>query len=222
MVADPTIGIAGCKVFFGDGKTLQHAGGFITAPQGLPGHRGHGLRDNGQFAAPWDTDYVIGAAMVIRKSLVEEIGLLDKGYFLYYEDADYCQRAHAAGHRVVYLPEPELVHFESVTTQKGSAFYFQHMHTSRWRYLLKFSLPADLLDATAPTEHAWLGERSANERLGLARAYLHALRQAPAIWLQRQQQEPACTPEGFRQISPCLPSCGRPCLCPSAEVCLRP
>ena len=185
MLQNQAIGIVGCKVFYAGGHLLQHAGGYITFPLGLPGHYGLQEEDSGRYDEASDVEYVIGAAMAIRREVIDHIGLMDEGFFLYYDDVDYCVRARQAGFRVVYAPAARIIHLESATTQKGSAFYFQHMHASRWRYILKYYPVADILQATLPAERSWLLERSARERLGLARAYLHTLRQLPALWQQR-------------------------------------
>ncbi|GAB4161716.1 MAG: hypothetical protein Fur0021_35180 [Candidatus Promineifilaceae bacterium] len=180
MLADPTIGIAGCKVFYPDGR-LQHAGGILRPPLATAAYRGAQQADTGQFEEMADVDYVIGAALAMRRSL----GLLDEGYFLYYEEADLCARARRAGQRVVYVPQACLTHIESATTPKGDAVYLQRMHTSRWRYLLKHGDEAALLADTVPAEEAWLAQRHPVERLAAAWAYWETVRHLPAIWNDR-------------------------------------
>ena len=56
-----------------------------------------------------------GACMYVRRELIERIGLLDERYPMGYEDVDFCLRAWQAGFRVVYLPEAQLYHDESIT-----------------------------------------------------------------------------------------------------------
>ena len=178
LAADPTIAIAGCKLWYPDGKTLQHAGGYITHPQAMPGHYGVGQRDAGQQDAARDVEYVIGAALAVRLAALGHIGLFDEGFFLFYEDSDLCLRARATGLRVVYEPRATAVHVESAVTVRGSFSYFQRFHTGRWRYLLKHFAAAELLDETLPAEVAWLEGIAAAERRAVALAYLatrHAL-----------------------------------------------
>ena len=110
MLADPQLGIAGCKLYYPGGRSIQHAGGYVTTPQAWPGHYGLNDEDLGQHDAIRDVDYVIGAALAVKRSVWEQIGLFDEGYFLYYEDVDYCQRAQRAGFRVVYIPTAWLTH----------------------------------------------------------------------------------------------------------------
>ncbi len=178
LAADPTIAIAGCKLWYPDGATLQHAGGYITPPQAMPGHYGVGEPDVGQCDAQRDVEYVIGAAAAVRRAALERIGLFDEGYFLYYEDGDLCARARAAGYRVVYEPRATAIHVESAVAVRGSFSYFQRFHFGRWRYLLKHYTAAELLDETLPTEMAWLGRIDAGERRAVTLAYVatrHAL-----------------------------------------------
>lgn len=150
MVEDPNIGIAGCKLYYPEGRSIQHAGGYITAPQAWPGHYGLNAEDQGQHDTIRDVDYVIGAALAVRRSVLEQIGLFDEGYFLYYEDVDLCLRARRAGYRVVYIPAAWLTHLESATTVKGSTAYLEHFTRGRWRFILKNYDPTVILNESAP------------------------------------------------------------------------
>jgi GT2 family glycosyltransferase len=201
MIADPSIGVAGCKIHQPESNKLQHAGGYITFPQALPGHHGLGEIDHGQHDEIRDVDYVMGAAFAIRREVIESVGLLDEGFFLYYEDVDYCQRVRQAGYRVAYIPGAQLVHIESSTTKKGSAFYYGQVHASRWRYLLKYYTATDLLESTVPAETAWLADRNHEERLGLQYAYSCAQHQLPFLWQQRLEYSSDRHQEAFDQIN---------------------
>jgi hypothetical protein len=118
---------------------------------------------------------------------VERIGPLDEGYFLYFEDADFCARARRAGFRVTYLPQATAAHVESATTVKGSFAYLQRFHTGRWRYLLKHFAAEELLQATLPADMAWLERLDNSERRAAALAYLATLRGLPGIWAARER-----------------------------------
>lgn len=67
-----------------------------------------------------DSDYVSGCAMVIRRKLLAEIGLLDERYFSYYEDSDFCLRAHKHGWRVVVIPEKLVYHYSGGSYSRTS------------------------------------------------------------------------------------------------------
>lgn len=57
-----------------------------------------------------EVDEVSGAAMLVRRETFEQVGLLDEGFFFYWEDIDWCKRIKAAGWKVVYLPQARIVH----------------------------------------------------------------------------------------------------------------
>ena len=64
-----------------------------------------------------DVDWVLGAAMCIRRSILEKVGHFDDRFFMYFEDADLCRRAWEAGHRVSYTPHARLVHYHKRESQ---------------------------------------------------------------------------------------------------------
>jgi len=186
MESDCRIGIAGSKVFFSDGVTLQHAGGFVSYPLGFAHHYGYREQDEGSFDAVADVPYVTGAAMAIRKSLLHVIGGLDANYFFYYEDVDLCYRARSAGWRVVFAPESRLVHLESATMVRDSYSYLLCFHQSRMRFLLKHLQPRAYIDDFVPGEMArLLSLESPTERSALKRAYKSALRMLPTVYGQQ-------------------------------------
>ncbi|MFN2142816.1 MAG: glycosyltransferase [Candidatus Promineifilaceae bacterium] len=188
FAADKTIGIVGSKLLYpGKEQQLQHAGGLITHPQAMPAHRGMYESDEGQFDEPADVDFVTGAAIAVRRDVLETAGLLDEGFFMYFEDADWCARARRSGFRVVYAPRATAVHDESATSVRGSASYLRRFHSGRWRYLLKHFAPAEIINGTLPAETAWLGGIEGAERRALGWAYRDSIGDFPAIMAARTQ-----------------------------------
>lgn len=61
-------------------------------------------------------DWLAGASLMMRKSVLDEIGLFDETFFLYFEETDLCRRANLAGYQIVYVRESEVVHIGSVST----------------------------------------------------------------------------------------------------------
>ncbi len=57
-----------------------------------------------------DVDWVPGAYSIIRRDALEQVGLFDESFFLYYEEVDLCRRLKAAGFKVCYWPELEVIH----------------------------------------------------------------------------------------------------------------
>ena len=67
--------------------------------------------------SPAPVDWVSGAALALRRELLEEVGLFDEDYFLYYEEMDLCLRARERGWQVHYLPRSRVVHLCGQSTQ---------------------------------------------------------------------------------------------------------
>jgi GT2 family glycosyltransferase len=90
-----------------------------------------------------EADWVSYAAVMLRREMLEQVGLLDDGYFMYFEDIDHCRRAKQAGWRVVYDPRPRVVHLRggSSTVKSASAARQRrprYYYASRARYFKKF------------------------------------------------------------------------------------
>ncbi|HEY3111849.1 MAG TPA: glycosyltransferase family 2 protein [Chloroflexota bacterium] len=171
--ADPRLGVAGSKLLFPDGQTVQHAGGVVRAPLMLADHRRYGQPDDPTESEPLDVDYVTGAALAVRRAALAEIGGFDEGFFLYFEETDLCRRARDAGWRVRYLPRAAAIHRESAVVGRESGSYYRHYHRGRLRYALKHLAPAAFLVDFVPAERARLpAVVSPDELLGLRRAYL--------------------------------------------------
>lgn len=187
MLADPTIGIAGCKLYYPEGKLIQHGGGYIRPPQAMPGHYGILEEDNGQCDVLRDVDYVIGASLAVRQQLFQKVGLLDEGFFLYFEETDWCFRARQAGFRVVYVPEAVGIHLEAATTIKNSASYFHQFHVSRWRFLFKHGTEQMLTTETITAELEWFSKVPLVEQEAALAAYRLTQIQLPSILETRTQ-----------------------------------
>ncbi len=196
--ADPEAAIVGCKLWYPGGDIIQHAGGYITPPQAMPGHFGIGQSDDGRWDEPRDCDYVIGAALALRTAVLPVLGLLDEGYFLYYEDVDLCARARRGGGRVIYEPAATAIHVESATAVKGSFNYLRRFHTGRWRYLLKQEAVEILIEETIAAEHDWLSRIDLDERLAVALAYQTTLATLDGIWQARERNGAGPLPTGPR------------------------
>lgn len=84
-------------------------------------------------------DWLAGASMLIRRAVFEDIGLLDDGYFLYFEETDFCLRAARAGWPTAYVPDSSVTHVGSVSTgyQDLSRPTATWWYASRRRYFLK-------------------------------------------------------------------------------------
>ena len=67
-----------------------------------------------------EVDAVSGAFLMIRRKVVEQIGLLDERFFMYGEELDWCLRAKRAGWTVMYYPDAQIVHYKGESTKYNS------------------------------------------------------------------------------------------------------
>jgi len=84
--------------------------------------------------APRSVDWVMGAAVVLRREALEEVGLFDEGFFLYSEEVDLQARLHRTGWEVHYFPEITVVHHESQFSADIPERRINEMWRSRHRY----------------------------------------------------------------------------------------
>ena len=94
--------------------------------------------------------------MIIRREVFEDVGLLDAGYFLYFEEVDFCLKAHRAGWSCWYVPEARVVHLvgrsTGITDPRRRARRPAYWFDARRRYFTKnhgrlYALLADLAAA---------------------------------------------------------------------------
>jgi N-acetylglucosaminyl-diphospho-decaprenol L-rhamnosyltransferase len=147
----PEVGIAGSRLEYEDGTQHESCFRFHT----LATEIAHGLRLGivsrllrrrveapPLVNHPIPVDWVAGASMLVRREVFEAIGLLDEGYFLYYEETDFCLRARRAGWPSWYAPASRVAHLvgkSSGLTDRREAlprrprYWFE----SRHRYFVK-------------------------------------------------------------------------------------
>ena len=86
-----------------------------------------------------DVDWLTGACMLVRRAAIAEVGDMDEGFFLYFEDLDWCRRMRVGGWRVVLQPAARIVH-RSGSSGGGSARGQAAYRKSSWRYCDKYGL----------------------------------------------------------------------------------
>ena len=113
-MSDPSIGIAGSRLLYPDGR-IQHAG-IVWNGQGRLDHAHRfAAGDSPAVLAPADYTAVTGASLIVRRDTFFELGAFDDAIHMYVEDVDLCIRAWAAGLRVTYCPASVLVHLENAS-----------------------------------------------------------------------------------------------------------
>jgi N-acetylglucosaminyl-diphospho-decaprenol L-rhamnosyltransferase len=111
-----------------------------------PVSRRYYIADRTDFETQY-VDWLVGACLLVRRQVIEQVGGLDEGFFMYSEELDWCRRIKAAGWEVVYLPEARVVHFEGQSSGQVVAARHIYFHSSKVRYFRKHhgTLQAEVL-----------------------------------------------------------------------------
>jgi hypothetical protein len=149
MDAHPAVGLIGPQLRFPDGalqSTRRRFPSLLTgffestwlqslAPSALLNH--YYARDLPDQAVE-EVDWVMGAALLVRREVYEQVGGFDEGFFMYSEELDWCRRIKAAGWRVVYFPPAQVIHHEARSSAQVPAATHIRFNTSKVRYYRKY------------------------------------------------------------------------------------
>lgn len=153
---DETIGIAGPKIYFYDRNgrqdILHSIGGVIDYDKGWGTSASGGSEaDTGQFNSTTDVDFVEGSCLLVKRRVIEEVGLLDSHFFLFWEECDFCARAKRKGYRTVFVPTSRIWHKIGATTTSSvrlyyltrNRFWFMKKNASKLQYrrFILYALP---------------------------------------------------------------------------------
>lgn len=88
-------------------------------------------------ASPVEVENISGACLMLRREAVEQVGFLDEGFFMYFEDMDYCLRLQNAGWKMYYLPQGEIVHFGGMSSGGRMRNYSAHSYRAMFHFYKK-------------------------------------------------------------------------------------
>jgi GT2 family glycosyltransferase len=151
MEQRPEVGISGSSIEEADGSLFDTAFRFPNILSEIDSSLRLGLVT--RLLANWivvrkmgneeaQVDWLPGASMMIRRQVFEDIGLMDEGYFLYYEETDFCLQAKRSGWQCWYVPDSRIMHIAgqstgvTVRTDRPKRLP-QYVFDSRRRYFLK-------------------------------------------------------------------------------------
>ncbi len=139
------IGIIGPKIYYYDEpNTIWCIGGKMSWKLARGLHIGINEVDNGQYKKIREFDYVSGSAFLIKKDVINEIGLMDKQFFLYFEESDWALRASQRGYKSFYSPKAKIWHKISKSgggISKPIGLYY--ITRNRWLFMKMWAKRSD-------------------------------------------------------------------------------
>jgi len=90
---------------------------------------------------PQPVDWLVGAALMMRREVWQQVGPLDEGFFMYFEELDWCRRCRAAGWEIHYLPAAEVMHYEGKSSEQIVTARIVRFQRSKIRYFAKYYGP---------------------------------------------------------------------------------
>lgn len=122
------------------GGVIWYAGGYIDWDHVIGVHRGVDEVDEKKYTDFEKTDFITGCLMCFDKSVINAVGYMDESYFLYYEDADWCERATRAGISLYYEPSIIIWHKNAQSTDgSGSKLHKLYQDKNRFKFGLKYA-----------------------------------------------------------------------------------
>ena len=133
LESSPKIGMVCPKIRFAWGNNLIQFAGFTPLSQITLRNQpiGYGEFDHGQYNTAHPTPYAHGAAMMVKREVIEKVGLMPECYFLYYEELDWSMMIRRAGYDIMYDPACTIYHKESQTTGQSSPLKSYYMTRNR-------------------------------------------------------------------------------------------
>ena len=122
LESSPKIGMVCPKIRFAwDNYPIQFAGYTPLSPITIRNKAiGFGEEDKGQYDVAHQTAYAHGAAMMLKREVIDKVGFMPECYFLYYEELDWSMMMTRAGYEIWYEPASTIYHKESQTTGQNS------------------------------------------------------------------------------------------------------
>ena len=142
FLKDESVGLASPKIYFAPGfefhkrsllvpskaryrkedlgRVIWYAGGTLDWDNIYGSTRGVDEVDEGQYDSMQETDFATGTCLFLSRKVLEEVGMFDEKYYLYYEDTDFSIRAKKARFKVLYIPNAVVWHKVAQSSGIGS------------------------------------------------------------------------------------------------------
>ena len=142
MESRPDVGVSGCKLVKGDGKLDLACRRRFPNPWNsfkrlfLLDRKDYNYLNLSEDLS-MEVDSVVGAFLLIRRSVLDKTGLLDEKFFMYGEDLDLCWRCKEAGYKVWYYPKAIAIHYKGESSSKEPFLMLKAFHDSMWIFYKK-------------------------------------------------------------------------------------
>ncbi|MFN4260034.1 MAG: glycosyltransferase family 2 protein [Gemmataceae bacterium] len=131
MEQEPRIGGVASKILFRHEPTRINNAGLLLYRDGHGADRGFREMDDGQYDEPAEVFGGCGASVLLRRAMLDDVGLFDERLFMYYEDTDLAWRARARGWRFCYTPRSRVWHVHCGSSGEWSPFFLYYVERNR-------------------------------------------------------------------------------------------
>ncbi|MFM9328681.1 glycosyltransferase family 2 protein [Paenibacillus mesotrionivorans] len=147
MDAHPTVGASGCKVVLPNGEldkacrrgfptpsaSFYYAFGFSKLFPNVPRFNQYqlGYLDPDES---YPVDCLVGAFMMVRREVIDQVGGLDEEFFMYGEDIDWCYRIKQAGWEIYYYPKTSITHYKGASSRRKPFKIVYEFHRAMWLF----------------------------------------------------------------------------------------
>lgn len=139
---NPSIGVLGSKIYYYDRRELIWFGDPIFNPlTGRAKDRSFHRIERNDSIEPHDVTFVSGCSMMVRREMIDRVGLLDERFFCYGEEIDWCIRAKRAGFRIILVPKSRVYHKVSMTTGGRNQGITMYYRIRNYLFLIKKHYP---------------------------------------------------------------------------------
>ncbi|MHB8741980.1 MAG: glycosyltransferase family 2 protein [Sulfuricaulis sp.] len=152
LQSNPDAGIAGCLIRNPDGSEQAGCRRLIPTPwRSLmrvlhlnrlfprnPRFRDFVLTRDRLPTEPIPVEAISGSFMLVRREIIERVGVFDDAYFMHCEDLDWCMRVRQKGWQILFVPSVEVVHYRGTCSKARPIFVLWHKHKGMIRFYHKF------------------------------------------------------------------------------------
>ncbi|NJN94929.1 MAG: glycosyltransferase family 2 protein [Anaerolineales bacterium] len=137
LEARPNIGMIGPMVYTWDNESIiSSAGGQVDWQYGDAINVGMGEVDHGKYPAR-SVDFINGCGLMVTRAALEQAGMLDPKFFMYWEETDWCQRVRRAGFEIRFEPAARMFHKASIVVEELGPTTLYYMTRNRFLFFAR-------------------------------------------------------------------------------------